>query len=123
MALSLLQSANHFFPDQGATPVFNFNMGNRGQDYGIVYTAKKANVTAPATAQTGEDGSPAVPWLKLAVNSPPPPPYSVQAADAAIGMKEVYRLNTAGGAAPKTCQGLLGKSFEKEYAAEYWFWR
>ncbi|KAG8528811.1 uncharacterized protein KY384_006500 [Bacidia gigantensis] len=122
MALSLLQSGNHFFPDQGSTPVFNLNMGNPDRDYGVMFSAKKANVTAPADAQTGEDGSAAVPWLKLAVSSPPPSPYTVLPADAASGIKEIYRLNTAGGSAPKTCQGLLGQSFEKEYAAEYWFW-
>ena len=36
--------------------------------------------------------------------------------------KSVYRLNTAGGVAPKTCDGITG-DFTVPYAAEYWFWK
>jgi len=36
-------------------------------------------------------------------------------------VQEVYRLNSAGGQPPKTCEGLP-KTFEVQYATEYWFW-
>ena len=97
-------------------------MGNPNTNYGITFEAKKANVTAPADAGKAKDGSSAVPWLKLAAKDPLPAEYNLRQEDSRSGIKEVYRLNTAGGAGPKDCTGLLGKSFEREYAAEYWFW-
>ncbi|MCJ1303419.1 hypothetical protein MMC08_006228, partial [Hypocenomyce scalaris] len=36
-------------------------------------------------------------------------------------VKEVYRLNTAGGNPPPTCKGQLA-AIEVQYAAEYWFY-
>lgn len=36
------------------------------------------------------------------------------------GLLSVYRVETAGGKAPDTCEGKLGE-FTVEYAAEYWF--
>ena len=123
LALSMLQSGNHYFPDIAATtPVFNLNMGNPSTNYGITFQKKHDNITAPVDAGKGQDGSSAVPWLKLTSPDPLPVPYVVLAADAGPQIKEVYRLNTAGGAAPKTCAGMLGQSWTQEYAAEYWFW-
>ena len=121
LALSLLQSGNHYFPDIAATtPVFNLNMGNPTTNYGITFVKKVANTTAPTEAGKSQDGSSAVPWLKLSSPDTLPAPYVIRAEDSKPNIKEVYRLNTAGGAAPKTCEGLLGQSFSKEYAAEYW---
>lgn len=124
LAISMLQSGNHYFPDLTATtPVFNLNMGNPNTNYGVVFAGKKANVTAPAGAGKSQDGSAAVPWLKLAAKDPLPAEYNVRVEDQRAGIREIYRLNTAGGAGPKDCSGgLLGKSFTREYAAEYWFW-
>jgi hypothetical protein len=42
----------------------------------------------------GPSGSAAVPWLKLLAKD-----------GATGGIKEVYRVDTAGGSAPATCQG------------------
>lgn len=77
------------------------------------------NVTAPATAANGTDGSKAVPWLKLEVESPVAP-LTIEGKDLVPNVKEIYRVNTAGGAAPATCAGMP-TAFSKQYAAEYWF--
>lgn len=62
---------------------------------------------APLEASKGSNGLGSVPWLKL---------------NAVEGdFKEVYRVNTAGGVAPKTCEGA-GSSFQVEYSAQYWFY-
>lgn len=64
----------------------------------------------------GPDGSKPVPWLKLQTQTPN---GDVNPADDLGGVKEVYRVNTAGGAAPSTCNGMPA-TFEVQYAAEYW---
>ena len=121
--LQLLQSGNHYFPDTAATvATFNLNMGREDTNYGITFQKKTSNVTAPADAGKGQDGSAAVPWLQLTAPETIPNGYTLRAQDASSKIVNVYRLNTAGGAGPKTCQGLLGQSFTREYAAEYWFW-
>lgn len=76
-------------------------------------------MTAPATAVDGLDGSKAVPWLKLEVESPVAP-MMIEEKDLVPGVKEIYRVNTAGGAAPATCAGMPA-AFSRQYAAEYWF--
>ena len=75
-------------------------------------------MTAPGGSATGSDGSTAVPWLKLMVVG-----EGTVGGDAAVagGVKEVYRVNTAGGNAPSSCEGRVGETFEMQYAAEYWF--
>lgn len=70
----------------------------------------------------GSDGSAAVPWLKLAVVTPDAPVVGVQQADVGGGVKEVYRVNTAGGSAPSSCVGKVGEMWVQQYAAEYWFY-
>jgi hypothetical protein len=79
---------------------------------GTIPAAKLNATPAPPTASKGQGGvgNGAVPWLKL-----------VAVAGATGGLQEVYRLNTAGGAAPATCAGQAS-SFEIQYAAEYWFY-
>ncbi len=62
----------------------------------------------------GGDGSGAVAWLKLGV-------VTLGAEEGGGVVKEVYRVNTAGGNAPADCVGRVGTSFEVGYAAEYWF--
>ncbi len=49
------------------------------------------------------------------------PPFVVEKADAVGAVMEIYRVNTAGGAAPATCVGMEGKTVSYQYAAEYWF--
>ena len=75
-------------------------------------------MTAPAGSAASSDGSTAVPWLKLEVVGE----GTVGGTQGfGGGVKEVYRVNTAGGNAPSTCEGRVGTTFEMQYAAEYWF--
>lgn len=89
--MTLPVSGHHFFVDS-TTPFFNLDTPTL--DLGAVPCAKNASAPAPATGAPGPSGSTAVPWLKLT------------AKDGATGsIKEVYRVNTAGGNPPATCQG------------------
>lgn len=109
-------SGHHYFTDS-TTPTFNLVWDTT--NYGIFFSKKTFNVTAPATAANGTDGSKAVPWLKLEVESPVAP-LTIEGKDLVPNVKEIYRVNTAGGAAPATCAGMP-TAFSKQYAAEYWF--
>ncbi|KAL8730801.1 MAG: hypothetical protein Q9181_004545 [Wetmoreana brouardii] len=108
-----LMSGHHYFT--ASTPTFNLH--TESHNFGIQFTKVLSKVPVPDDRQqTGQDGSKAVPWLKLS------------SADADGGLasdgspvKEVFRVNTAGGSAPKTCDAMPAK-FEVQYAAEYWFW-
>ncbi|KAI9796446.1 MAG: hypothetical protein M1835_003972 [Candelina submexicana] len=99
-------SGFHFFPD-ATTPTFDLDTAKH--DYGLILSGKNASTPAPSDAIKGQSGVGfgAVPWLKL---------------NAKIGtastFSEVYRVNTAGGAAPPTCESAAGTSFEIQYAAE-----
>lgn len=123
-AFDILLSGHHYFTDD-KTPFFNLDTSDHS--YGTVACAKKASSNAPAANSTSPlksnvvsgtagtaDGD--VPWLKLDVKD--------VADDANAGSytwKEVYRLNTAGGQAPDSCDGIDG-DFTVQYAATYWFW-
>ncbi|CAK1361160.1 hypothetical protein CB0940_03442 [Cercospora beticola] len=105
-------SGHHYFTDL-TTAYFNLDTIGQGDDtWQSNYSQggfKKINATdAPADAIEGS-----VPWLKL--NSKD----ETKADDCAF--QEVYRINTVGGAAPKTCEGQEAE-FQVEYAAEYWFY-
>jgi hypothetical protein len=90
----------HFFRD-ATTPVFEFRK-SRSKD---IFIGKKAEgVPAPSDAEPGSYG--AVDWLKLV------------AIEGSRGFSQVYRVNTAGGKAPKTCEGMPAR-FEVPYATEY----
>lgn len=112
---NLALSGHHYFSD-ATTPAFNFHTSRA--NYGIYFAKRVANTTAPAGSSAGPDGAPAVPWLKLAVIGAP---LDANAADIAGNVKEIYRVNTAGGSAPKTCEGQPA-TFQVEYSAEYWFY-
>jgi len=98
-------SGHHEFTDE-KVPLFNLKTANA--DYGWVQAKPDAiKSAAPSDASKGKNGLGSVPWLKL---------------NGVSGMyKEVYRVHTAGGAAPKTCEGQKS-TFEVEYSAEYWFY-
>ncbi|KFY25616.1 hypothetical protein V493_04559 [Pseudogymnoascus sp. VKM F-4281 (FW-2241)] len=101
-------SGLHYFNDLG---VPFFNLDTEKQQVGTLPCAKDADAPAPADAVKGQGnkGDGAVAWLKLT------------AVDGATGnLESVYRLNTAGGKPPATCDGMPA-TFEVEYAAEYWF--
>ena len=100
-------SGHHYFTTT-TTPAFDM------VNLGFVTNTKLASVPAPADANPGVkpgQTNGAVPWLKL----------QHIAAGEVGNVQEIYRMNTAGGAAPKTCDGQPA-SFQIEYAAEYWFW-
>jgi hypothetical protein len=72
-----------------------------------VQAKKDAASSAPVGAPKGPNGLGSVAWLKLTATEG--------------DYKEVYRINTAGGQAPKTCEGMEG-NFEVEYSTLYYFW-
>ena len=104
------QSGVHYFLN-ASQPVFDLTMLNPDPDLGVTHCKKTANSTAPSTSVIGVNGqgNGAVAWLQL------------KAQHGTGDVKEVYRLNTAGGSPPKTCQGMP-PSFSIQYAAEYFFW-
>ena len=109
-------SGHHFFTNT-TLPTFNLNVD--GDDsLGIVFSKKNASVNAPSDAGYGVDGSKAVPWLYLKSTASP---TGDDPDGNTGGVKEVFRVNTAGGAAPATCAGMLGQSWSQQYSAEYWF--
>ncbi|RKF59494.1 putative malate dehydrogenase [Erysiphe neolycopersici] len=99
-------SGHHFFPSP-QTPLFE--LVTAAANLGSVSPKKVDSKPAPPDAVVGKNnkGNGAVPWLKLTASG---------------DIKEVYRVNTAGGNPPKTCQGMP-KDFEVQYAAEYWFFK
>lgn len=108
---SILRAANvdllghHFF--QGSTPVFNLDT-TPAQQYGIAFTKVQKKVDAPPDSVQGDNG--AVEWLYLSTISGTVGDY-----------KSVYRVNTAGGAAPKTCENMPSV-ITVQYAANYYFY-
>jgi hypothetical protein len=95
---------HHFF-DHAGTPTFNLSFVDK-----ILYGMKTADIEAPATANKGPAGTGAVDWLQL----------TSKAGYKSVGCSLVYRVVTAGGAAPVNCtvEGVL----TIQYAAEYWFY-
>jgi Protein of unknown function (DUF3455) len=105
-ALGLSPLGQHFF-DSAGHPTFALTA------CASQLVAKKvANMTAPADACPGSTGEGAVPWLYLTDGG-----YGSTFG----GVKDVYRVETAGGSAPATCVNSPA-SFQVPYAAEYWFY-
>lgn len=112
---------DHYFSSNG-TPSFDLAVASEfrpssnqaGENFGTARftTVGARNSTAPANASKGENGigNGAVPWLML-------PAITGNSSD----IKAVYRLNTAGGKAPATCESSPA-SFSVQYATEYWFY-
>lgn len=92
----------HFF-DAAGTPVFD--LYTKGES---LVGKKVDQVAPPANAASGPAGTGAVMWLKLDDKG------------GSKGLKEVYRVITAGGNPTPSCKkaGL----FSIEYATEYWFY-
>ncbi|KAK3215010.1 hypothetical protein GRF29_19g1970250 [Pseudopithomyces chartarum] len=84
----------HFFVDT-TTPEFDIiGLGN-------AQVKKVENATAPQASD--------IPWLKL------------DAKDQSTAVRNIYRLNTAGGLAPATCAGQAsGSVIQVDYEAQYW---
>lgn len=95
---------HHFFEE--TTPVFNLDTTPEHQA-GIAFTKVQKKIDAPSGSEQGENG--AVEWLYLSTT------------DGTEGnFKSVYRVNTAGGAPPKTCENAP-KEITVQYAANYYF--
>jgi hypothetical protein len=89
----------HFFVDN-TTPDFDI--------IGLGNTQAKKSEDCNAPNPTAD-----VKWLRL----------TAQAAGSTSNVKEVYRLNTVGGMAPKTCEGkAAGDVVTVEYQAQYWIY-
>ena len=96
------KSGVHYFTD-AATPFFNLDTDHG--DFGQVPCAKNSSANAPVGAAVGEQGEKAVPWLRL-----------TSKAGTTGDIRDVYRVDTAGGSPPATCKGMPA-AFQVEYAA------
>ena len=118
---SNLELVGHHYFSSNNTPTFDLtqihplstaSVDAAGTTFGIAKFKANSNSTAPTDAPKGENGvgNGAVPWLRL---------------DATYGttgdVKAVYRLNTAGGKAPATCESSPA-AFSVQYATAYWFY-
>lgn len=105
-------TGHHYFATT-TTPVFNLNVSpDPAEKIGNVVGRKVANSTAPANAVKGPNGvgNGAVPWLYLSATN-----------ETQGNVKAVYRINTAGGSPPKTCENSSAE-FSVQYATEYWIY-
>jgi len=108
-------SGHHEFLDT-TTPFFNLDV-NPDTQFGMAVAKKNGTSNPPAGAPLGPDnvGDGSVAWLYLkTING-----TSTQATTNNI--KNVYRLNTAGGNPPKNCSNS-DAVFDVQYSALYWFW-
>lgn len=106
---NIFLSGHHFFSDN-TTPIFDLDLTPSAQ-YGYAVTKKQSASPAPSDAPTGPNGEAAVAWLKLdTVNG------------TKGGLRHIYRVNTVGGSAPKTCVGRQAGVFSVEYSAQYWIY-
>ncbi|KAI9828777.1 MAG: hypothetical protein M1832_001882 [Thelocarpon impressellum] len=98
---------HHYFSD-ATTPVFDLR-ATGGAD--LTFGKKTHNVPPPdySSKGPGGKGDGAIDWLKLSSK------------DGSVNIKETYRMVTAGGVAPATCEKQPEK-FEVDYAAEYWYY-
>lgn len=97
-----LERAGHHFFTAAKVPTFDFTeTGDPELGLGMM----SVGVKSPAP-----DAATSVPWLSL------------NRADGSVGpIQAIYRLNTAGGVAPATCDGQQpGGTISVQYAAQYW---
>jgi hypothetical protein len=97
---------DHFFTEK--TPTFSLNKVPT-KPIPVAYVTKGGFMDAPKMSCPGLNNEGAVQWLQLIDDN----------ARSQGGINTVYRLETAGGNKPKTCQGMK-KTFEVPYAAQYW---
>lgn len=100
---NLRVSGKHFFTDKG---VPFFNLDTPSAQLGKAACVKDDAKPAPDTAAQGQQGEPAVAWLRL---------NTTEGTEGNI--KQVYRLHTAGGSPPTTCENMP-ETFSVEYAAQ-----
>lgn len=96
---------HHYF-DAAGVPTFDL-----GDKSGILKGKKDAGIAAPKKASKGpsDKGKGAVDWLTLC------------AVEGSQKLQMGYRVETAGGKAPKSCKGQP-KKIQVQYAAQYWFY-
>lgn len=94
----------HYFDYKG---VPTFDLGNNG----LLKSKSFATIPAPANASVGpfDKGYGAVDWKTLID------------AGGSVGLKAVYRVETAGGKAPPSCAGVMAPIYV-DYSALYWFY-
>ncbi len=98
---------HHFFSNATGTNTPHFSLDGLAQPSPEAIVTKIDETPAPADACPGENGLPAVTWLYLHDN----------AGVSRGGINSVYRVETAGGGKPATCQGQPAH-FEVKYAAQ-----
>ncbi|KAL6241054.1 hypothetical protein RBB50_011957 [Rhinocladiella similis] len=95
-----LQRAGHHFFNAAKVPTFDFT---ESDDPELGLGLMSVGVKSPAADPT------CVPWLSL------------NRVDGSQGpIQAIYRLNTASGSAPATCEGQEVGEFTVQYAAQYW---
>lgn len=101
---------HHYF-ETATEPAFNLNT-TPDKQHGIALTAKKNATAAPSGSVLGQfnAGYGAVPWL-----------YLTTVTGTTDNFTAVYRVNTAGGAAPPTCAGLPA-AFQVQYSGQYYIY-
>jgi hypothetical protein len=98
---------SHYFGADG-TPTFDLVTVRE-----ILFAKKIGDIPAPKGATTGTNGEGAVDWLALSDNGN----------GLSVGLKEVYRVETASGNPPETCEEIKPDTvFSVQYSAEYWFY-
>jgi hypothetical protein len=97
---------DHFFTL--TTPTFSLNKV-KAKPFPLAFVTKKAEMDAPKGSCPGTKNEGAIKWLQLADS----------ANLSQGGVNTVYRIETAGGNKPATCQGQKAH-FEVPYAAQYW---
>ncbi|KAF8471240.1 hypothetical protein BDZ91DRAFT_718163 [Kalaharituber pfeilii] len=111
----------HYFHPDITTAVFDINEPTDRKQSGLFVGKKLENVPAPQNANRGiePDAFGAVDWLKLV----PKNNVKTECGETlkSVGFKAVYRVHTAGGKAPATCEGRES-SFTIPYATEYWLY-
>lgn len=102
-------AGEHFFDQMSGSQTPNFDIKEAGM---FLSVKKSAGCKAPADSYTGQNGLGTVDWLYLIDNG----------LGRSKGLSSVYRVQTAGGVAPKTCD-KAGSVLQVPYAAEYWFYQ
>ncbi|KAF2087724.1 hypothetical protein K490DRAFT_65566 [Saccharata proteae CBS 121410] len=120
MSTDVLQTetfGHHFFADVDTTLTPTWDLTPSTQMYpsdapNIFFQGKKnATMAAPTEACKGLQGEGAVDWL-----------YLTKATSSDDEITAIYRVITAGGMQPDTCENVNGEDIEVKYAAEYWFY-